>query len=158
MEYQKISRRSIWQKGKSISFNFYFRVITGENWEKVKNEKVRPFDITDLKPKDSSIKENNIENEEYFSIQITIPNGKERLLKISKNDDPEEIADSFCKIYGLKSEIKARLIKTINHFVNLYLKKEADDDSLLNNQDENQDFQEENSYQYNNESDEIPDN
>lgn len=132
---------------------YLFRVTTGENWEKVKNSWIKPFNITDLRPKD---KESVIENqdEEYFSIQITIPNGKERVLRVSRNDDPEEIAANFCKVYGLKQEIKSRLTKTITHFVNLYLKKD-NEESTINNQ--LQDDQEDASYQYPQNSDDNQD-
>ena len=125
------------------------KVTTGENWLKVKNEKIKPFNITDLKSKgyrstnsnainNDNISENNKEEQdEYFSIQITIPNGKERVLRISKYDDPEYIADNFCKIYGLKDEIKNRLIKTIYHFINLYLNKPVDESNNNNNNNSN---------------------
>jgi len=126
------------------------RVTTGENWEKVKKTKVKPFDITDLKPKNKENEsQRNLSNDEYFSIQITIPNGKDRILRISRNDDPEEIASNFCKIYGLKPEIKSRLTKTINHFVNLYLKTEEEHSNTNNFDNE----AEEESLQYNNNED-----
>lgn len=130
-----------------------FRVTTGDNWEKVKNAKIRPFNITDLKQKEKDFETNQNKDDEYFSIQITIPNGKERILRIGRKDDPEQIAANFCKIYGLKPEIKSRLTKTITHFVNLYLKKE--DESILNNNnnnmnDLNNEENDEHSYQQNN--------
>ncbi len=73
---------------------------------------------------------------------------------MSRNDDPEEIAANFCKVYGLKQEIKNRLTKTITHFVNLYLKKE-NEESTINNQ--LQDDQEDASYQYPQNSDDNQD-
>ena len=124
------------------------RVYTGDNWERVKNSKVKPFNITDLKPKKEKVEQSD--EKEYFTIQITIPNGKERVLKISKYDNVDEVADNFCKIYGLKSEIKQRLKKTINHFSNLYLKKEEIKNSYDNNSYED-DNQGADSLQYNSE-------
>lgn len=110
------------------------RVTTGKNWIKVKTAKIKPFDITDLKPKETSIENEKKfdDDDEYFSIHITIPNGKERVLRISRYDNPEELADNFCKIYGLKEEIRQRLTQTIEHFMGLYLNK--NDDSQLSNQ------------------------
>jgi hypothetical protein len=62
-------------------------------------------------------------NDDYFSIQIAIPKGKERNLRVHKDDDPYEIAEEFCRIYGLKEEIKERLAKTILKFMSIYLSK-----------------------------------
>jgi hypothetical protein len=121
------------------------RITTGENWLKVKMANIKPFDITDLRPpEENSLQASAKEDDEYFSIHITIPNGKERVLRISKYDDPEEVADNFCKIYGLKDEIKIRLTKTISHFINLYLNKTSDDSQQSNqhlNSDDNKDFE-----------------
>jgi len=48
---------------------------------------------------------------------------RERTLRVHKEDDPYEIAENFCKVYGMKDEIKQRLAKTILQFMNLYLIK-----------------------------------
>lgn len=53
----------------------------GENYEKIKKANIKPFDITDLKPKDKPIKAEKKDkiredSDDYFSIQITIPSGK----------------------------------------------------------------------------------
>ena len=105
------------------------RINEGENWQKIKNSNIKPFDITDLKPKldKSSIKD----NQEYFSIQIAIPNGRERILKIKANDNAEELAENFCKVYGLKEEIKQRLTQTIEYFMKQYLYKDNDSSNFL---------------------------
>ncbi len=70
-------------------------------------------------------KNNQLEkyDEDYFSIQIAIPNGKERILRVHKDDDPTQIAQEFCLVYGLKEEIKERLAKTIMNFMSIYLSK-----------------------------------
>jgi hypothetical protein len=62
-------------------------------------------------------------DEDYFSIQIAIPNGKERVLRVHKDDDPNQIAQEFCLVYGLKEEIKERLAKTILNFMSIYLSR-----------------------------------
>jgi hypothetical protein len=62
-------------------------------------------------------------DEDYFSIQIAIPNGKERTLRVHKDDDPSQIAHEFCLVYGLKDEIKERLSKTILNFMSIYLSR-----------------------------------
>lgn len=119
-------------------------MITGKNWQKVKNMNIKPFNITDLKGKDnlSDAKKDKIVDDDYFSIQITIPNGKERVLRICKSDDPEIISENFCKIYGLKDEIKQRLTKTITHFVNMYLNKQADESEFSHHQQTSDGLQE----------------
>ena len=68
-----------------------------------------------------NVKENVINEEECFNIQIKIPNGKERVIKVYLNDEPYDIADNFCKTYCLKEEIKERLAKTILNYRNIYL-------------------------------------
>ena len=103
------------------------KIPTGENYEKVKKANIQPFDITDLRKKDGSKSKYSYrtknKNEDFFTIEIKIPNGKERTLKIYLSDDPYDIADNFCKTYCLKEEIKERLAKTILNFRNLYLQK-----------------------------------
>lgn len=67
-----------------FKFKLNSRIPTGENYERVKNADIKPFNITDLKKKKEEksqtqkvTTENNANNEdEYFSIQITIPSGK----------------------------------------------------------------------------------
>ena len=110
------------------------QIPTGENYEKVKNANIQPFDITDLRKgkkvemnynsesnNKKNVKENVINEEECFNIQIKIPNGKERVIKVYLNDEPYDIADNFCKTYCLKEEIKERLAKTILNYRNIYL-------------------------------------
>jgi len=58
-----------------------FRIPTGENYERIKNADIKPFNITDLKKKkeeksEKLTTENETNEDEYFSIQITIPSGK----------------------------------------------------------------------------------
>lgn len=38
-----------------------------------------------------------------------------------KDDDPFEVAGSFCKVYGLKDEIKQRLAESMLKLMNKYL-------------------------------------
>ena len=65
--------------------NFVYRIPIGENYERIKTADIRPFNITDLrkkKEKEEKAQKLTTENEatlpeeEYFSIQITIPSGK----------------------------------------------------------------------------------
>jgi len=100
-------------------------IPTGQNYEKIKKANIKAFNITDLNKKENKIveDENKEDNDNYFSIQVTIPTGKERTLRVHKFDDPFEIAENFCKVYGMKEEIKQRLAKTILQFMNLYLLK-----------------------------------
>lgn len=98
-----------------------YKIITGQNYEKTKKEKIVPFDITDLKKKDDSNKDNS--NKEFFTVQIKIPSGKETLIKVYLNEDPYIVAENFCKIYSLNEEILKRLSKMILDFRNIYIKK-----------------------------------
>lgn len=54
-------------------------------------------------------------------------------MKVHKDDDPYEIADNFCKVYGMKEEIKQRLAKTISQFMHLYLIR-SNEKSQINDQ------------------------
>lgn len=56
-------------------------------------------------------------------MQITITTGKERTLRIHRNDDPYEIATSLAKIYSMKDEVRDRLAQTILQFMSTYLRK-----------------------------------
>ena len=60
-------------------------------------------------------------------------------MRIHRDDDPYEIADNFCKIYGMKDEIKDRLAKTILKFINTYLiKNERSPNELSTTNNNNQ--------------------
>ena len=52
------------------------------------------------------------------------------MIKVYVNEDPYDIANNFCKTYGLKKEVIERLAKTILNFRNLYLQK-----NNINNRD-----------------------
>jgi hypothetical protein len=56
-------------------------------------------------------------------MQITITTGKERTLRVHRNDDPYEIATSLAKIYSMKDEVRDRLAQTILQFMSTYLRK-----------------------------------
>lgn len=95
------------------------RIPRGENYEKVKNANIQPFNITDMQKN----KNNKKATKDYFTIQVKIPTGKERTLKIFLTDDPNDVAESFCKTYCFKDEIKERLAKTILSFRTIYLQR-----------------------------------
>lgn len=88
----------------------------------MKRANIQPFDITDLR-KNNLKSTSHSKNTDFFTIQIKIPNGKERTIKVYVSDDPYDVADNFCKTYCLKEEVKERLAKTILNFRNLYLQK-----------------------------------
>ena len=58
----------------------------------------------------------NVAKGKYIFILI-----RNRQLKVYRSDNPQEIAENFCKVYGLKKEIADRLSKTIQDYMNLYL-------------------------------------
>jgi len=97
----------------------------GDNWEKIKNANIQPFNITDLTRFDdeteSAQSRREREDEEFFSMDINVARGKIRQLRVYKSDNPQEIAENFCRVYGLKREIADRLSKTIQDYMNLYL-------------------------------------
>lgn len=127
---------------------------SGENYEKMRIRNIKPFDITDMrrleekereemdglnkkqkdKPKKQKEEEkdndNDDDDEDYFTIQVKIPSGKERTLRIYPDDNAFEVATNFCHTYCIKDEVRDRLAANIHHFQNQY---------LLNHQNEGED-------------------
>ena len=95
------------------------KIPCGENYEKIKRRSITPFNITDMKKKKKGRK--NIQNEEFFTLQIKIPNGQLRTLKIYLKNDPCKIAEEFCKIYSIKESVKKKLVKNIIECQRAYL-------------------------------------
>jgi len=97
----------------------------GDNWEKIKNANIQPFNITDLtrcdEDSESAQSKRERDDEEFFSMDINVARGKTRQLRVYKSDNPQEIAENFCRVYGLKKEIADRLSKTIQDYMTLYL-------------------------------------
>ena len=94
------------------------KIPCGENYEKIKRRAITPFNITDMKKKR---KKNKKEKEDFFTLQIKIPNGQLRVLKIYMKNDPYKVADDFCKIYSIKESIKKKLINNIINCQKTYL-------------------------------------
>ena len=90
--------------------NLLEKIPCGENYEKIKKRSISPFNITDMKKKR---RRKNQENEDYFTLQIKIPNGQLRKIKIDSKSEPYQVAEEFCKIYSIKDIIKQKLIKNI---------------------------------------------
>ena len=120
------------------------KIPIGENYEKIKKMKIKPLNITDLKNfKKNEIKniihKNNLNityednesdgNDDYFTIDLKLPNGKIRKIKVYEKDDPIEIAENFCKTYKIKDNIKEKLVMNIKSFKEKYLiNKEYEDE------------------------------
>ena len=91
--------------------------------------KLKPFNITDLRDKNSNDKKEfllkNNGNKKYFNIKIQMPGigGKERTIKIYLDDDIKKIIDNFSKIFYIKQEVKEKLVKIIEDLKNNYLEK-----------------------------------
>lgn len=58
-------------------------------------------------------------------------------MRVHRDDDPYEIAENFCKVYGMKDEIKDRLAKTILKFINMYLIKQEKTQNELTTENNN---------------------
>jgi hypothetical protein len=63
-----------------------------------------------------------VDDDQFIQMEIALTNGKMRVLKIHKNDDPYEVAANLAKIYSMKDEVKDRLAQTILQFVSTYLR------------------------------------
>jgi hypothetical protein len=97
------------------------KIESGEN--SLKNYVFIPKNNNNNNNKNENNNNNKKTSNDFFTIQIKIPNGKERMIKVYVNEDPYDIANNFCKTYGLKKEVIERLAKTILNFRNLYLQK-----------------------------------
>ena len=95
------------------------KVPCGENYEKIKKRSITPFNITDMRKKNKS--RINHSKDEFFTLQIKIPNGQLRSLKIFIKSDPYKVAGDFCKIYSIKESVKQKLIKNIIDCQKAYL-------------------------------------
>ena len=105
--------------------------FTGENYEKFKNNNIKPPNITyirefnkkkekdlfkrtcNLDYIDSSSGDESDGNTKYFTMDIILPNKKKVCLRIYSNDDPEEIANKFCRIHNIKKDIEIKLARII---------------------------------------------
>ena len=119
----------------------------GRNYDKIQKMKIKPFNITDLNESNKKSKKNipigveqnninnnefmnNLENEKmenmiddvYITIDIKIPNGLLKPLKIyNRNyDDTLESVNNFCKIYSINDESKKMILKKVIHFKNTF--------------------------------------
>ena len=86
--------------------------IYGKNYERIQKMKIEPFNITDLKEeninkRNNKIKEKyiyikNIIENIYITLDIKIPNGELKQLKIYKNDNNIiDLVDDFCEKYEM---------------------------------------------------------
>ena len=128
---------------------------SGKNYEKMKKSKLKPFNITDLNEKNKKTKklppenlsnkneENNNEKNEamiddiYITIDIKIPNGLLKPLKIynKNNNDTIDKVNEFCKIYSINDENKKMIIKKVIQCKNAFFARMDDknqDDFIIN--------------------------
>ena len=125
------------------------KIPYGENYEKIKKRSITPFNITDMKKKKK--KRENL-NSEFFTLQIKIPNGQLRNLKIYLKSDPYKVADEFCKIYSIKESVKKKLIKNIIECQRAYLNnkkyQEMEEEEELEEEGEEFDYNAKSGYEY----------
>ena len=93
--------------------NIIEKIPCGENYEKIKRRSITPFNITDMRKRYKNKQNNNNKKDEFFTLQIKIPNGQLRVIKIYMKSDPYKVADDFCKIYSIKDSVKRKLINNI---------------------------------------------
>ena len=103
--YEKLRKMNIMPPKIKDMENYYIREI-----EKLceKNQ----LSLPDFMREDTSFEN----NENYFCIQIKIPNGKTVKLKINESDDINQKVEEFCRIYTLNDNIKRKIINKIEEF------------------------------------------
>ena len=121
----------------------------GERYEEIMRRNITPPNITDIrrmrqKEEKKNIKENNSNesdgNDEYFNLQIKLPNGKMKTLKVYENDDPNEVVEEFCKIHSIDDNIKSKLVANIENCQRQFLMKnnESNENDIESNPEENE--------------------
>ena len=133
-EYVSRNKKAILERNKLRTM--IEKIPCGENYEKIKRRAITPFDITDMRNKNKkrNNKSNNKNKDGFFSLQIKIPNGKMKTIKIYMNDDPYKVADEFCRIYSIKESVKQKLIRNIIKCQKAYINKRENENN--NNEEE----------------------
>lgn len=115
------------------------KIPVGENYDKIKRMNTQPPNIKDIQLQrekyfakelaEAGVDVNSESDgeDDYFTMQVKIPSGKTRMIKVYPNDDPREIAESFCKIYGIKQSVQDRLTANIINFKKKYLSEMKDE-------------------------------
>ena len=137
--------------------------IYGKNYDKIHNMKIKPFNITDLNENKKKKKINEISREQssndfgnnsekekvqniiddiYITIEVKIPNGQLKPLKIyNKNyNDTVELVNNFCKIYSINNENRKIIIKKVLQYKNSFfgrnlIEERSNRDGFLLNED-----------------------
>lgn len=111
-EYVTRNKKAIFERNKLKTM--IEKIPCGENYEKIRRRAITPFNITDMRNKyKKRNKSNSKDKDGFFSLQIKIPNGKMKTIKIYMDDDPYKVADEFCMIYSIKESVKQKLIRNI---------------------------------------------
>ena len=135
-EYVTRNKKAILERNKLRTM--IEKIPCGENYEKIRRRAITPFDITDMKNKykKRSNKSNNKNKNEFFNLQIKIPKGKMKTIKIYTNDDPYKVADEFCKIFSIKENVKQKLIRNIIKCQKAFINKRDKENNNNNNEEE----------------------
>ena len=115
--------------------------ISGQNYDKIKNMKIKPFNITDLNESNNKKKKTiNIEDEDindlnknkdniiddvFITLNIRIPNGLSKPLKIYDKDynDTVESVNNFCKTYSINDENKKIIFRKVMEYKNVFFSR-----------------------------------
>ena len=154
--YKKIEH---FQKKKNVKKKKEEDKIYGKNYEQIQKKKLKPFNITDLNDNNKKSKTkkivtsenkleqnnnkqllNNNENEKkeniiidgvYITINIKIPNGLYKPLKIynSNYNDTIESVNQFCKIYSINDENKKIILKNVMEYKNSFFGRNLNDNN-----------------------------
>jgi hypothetical protein len=128
----------------------------GRNYKKTIKMNAKPLNITDLKKKKTPDKNkeksnnqeflNNYENENIFedffiTVNIKLPNGLSKPLKIYNNNDKDTLKSviAFCRMYHIKDEYKKiiyqKVIQYKNNFFSGRNKIDSNKDGFIMNED-----------------------
>ena len=124
--------------------------INRNNNKNKNKKKVRPFNINDLGEekygknisntykKDKNINDNIIDNI-YITIDIKIPNGESKSLKIYQNkDNIEDSINEFCHLYNINEKDKKVILNKAYLYKNIFYgnyKNEEENNDFITNED-----------------------
>ena len=75
-------------------------IPTGENYEKLRNSKIKPFSFLERQKQHKNV---------LMYVDVNVGPGKTGRIAIHEGDKPKVLAKNFCKAYSLNSEMEAML-------------------------------------------------
>ena len=99
---------------KSI-FLLLLRTPCGENYEKVRKSVSKPPSLLSRVPE-------NKRGKQLVVVYLNVGPGKSSKIKLHENDDPEELAKNYARIYHLDEDSEEQLKKLLAEQLDVYMR------------------------------------